>query len=178
LQNYILTGAPGAGKTTLIEALKSKNYFTVNEAATDLITQQQAAGVKECWKQADFIDKIVNLQKARQQAINPKELVFFDRSPICTLALATYLGFAQSQLLLEEILRITKDEIYQKQVLFVENLGFMENTNIRTISFAEALKFEEIHKNIYQSLGYELITIKKSHIAARIKQVLQVINYF
>jgi predicted ATPase len=169
LQNYILTGAPGAGKTTLIEALKSKNYFTVNEAATDLITQQQAAGVK---------DKIVNLQKARQQAINPKELVFFDRSPICTLALATYLGFAQSQLLLEEILRITKDEIYQKQVLFVENLGFMENTNIRTISFAEALKFEEIHKNIYQSLGYELITIKKSHIAARIKQVLQVINYF
>jgi predicted ATPase len=174
-RKYILTGAPGAGKTTLIEALKSKNYLIVNEAATDIIAQEQAVGIKEPWESEGFIDKIVNLQKTRQELVNNRKLVFFDRSPICTYALAIYLGFAPSKLLLAEIAKITKDQIYQKRVFLIENLGFITNTTARRINLKEALKFEKIHKEIYQDFGYELILIKKAPVANRLEQILKII---
>ena len=66
----------------------------------------------------------------------------FDRSPVCTHAPATYLGRPASRALMAEIRRITAEEIYERQVLFVRNLGFCEPTSARRISFQESLVFE------------------------------------
>ncbi len=44
MKRYILTGTPGSGKTSIIHTLKSQGYFVVEEAATDIITLEQANG--------------------------------------------------------------------------------------------------------------------------------------
>ncbi|MEV4495482.1 AAA family ATPase [Micromonospora arborensis] len=46
-RRYVLTGAPGAGKTTLIEALSRRGHLVVREAATDIIATRQAEGCAE-----------------------------------------------------------------------------------------------------------------------------------
>src|SRR5262245_17042913 len=65
MKRYILTGTPGSGKTSLLHALKSRGYSVVEEAATDVIALEHRRGHPEPWMQADFIDKIIRLQKQR-----------------------------------------------------------------------------------------------------------------
>ena len=66
MRRFILTGAPGAGKTSILNALAAKGYATVPEAATDVIAQEAAKGIAEPWRHPGFIDKIVALQVRRQ----------------------------------------------------------------------------------------------------------------
>ena len=94
---YILTGAPGAGKTAVPRLLECNGATVVEEAATDVIALENARGHREPWHDQRFIDKIVTLQRQRQRQARAQATeaaaVFFDRSPVCTLALSRYLGF-------------------------------------------------------------------------------------
>jgi hypothetical protein len=94
VKRYILTGAPGAGKTTILHRLRERGWAIVEEAATDVIAREQALGVSEPWRSGDFIDKIVAVLRERQQQPVPNgvKVQFYDRSPFCTLALARYAG--------------------------------------------------------------------------------------
>ena len=59
----------------------------------------------------------------------------------------------------EAMARIERLRAYQRQVFFIDNLGFVEPTAARRISFEEAVKFEAIHEEVYRELGYELIRV-------------------
>ena len=91
-KKIILTGTPSSGKTSIINCLKKKGYVVIQEAATFIIKKEQRLGNQEPWKNSDFINKIVSLQKRRERKANTllSHVQFFDRSPICTYALATY----------------------------------------------------------------------------------------
>lgn len=181
MKRFILTGTPGSGKTSLIRSLELKNYCVVEESATDIISIEQLLGNTEPWRHESFIDKIIYLQKQRQlfaSDIRKTKIQFFDRSPICTYALAKYLNFKHSKVLLDEIQRIEKENIYHKQVFFIENLGFIEQTNARKISFNEALEFEELHKNIYRDFNYEIINIKPNKIENRCDEIIKMTGSF
>ncbi|MGH2618194.1 MAG: ATP/GTP-binding protein, partial [Thermomicrobiales bacterium] len=122
------------------------------------------------WTRASFIDEIVALQQQRQlEAVGRFQV--FDRSPVCTHALATYLGLPVTPALAAELERITSEGVYERQVLFVRNLGFCEPTTARRISFQESLAFEKIHEESYRAFGYELIDIPAGDLAHRVATV-------
>ncbi len=175
LKRYILTGTPGCGKTSVIKALADKGYLVVHEAATDVIADQQARGHAEPWVKPSFIDQIVKLQCQRQKLAEKSNspIQFYDRSPLCTFALALYLGYEPSVALLAEIER-TKG-IYENKVFFVENLGFCEPTAARKITFDEALKFEKIHEEVYAKFGYECIKVPVKPVLDRVQMILDLI---
>lgn len=174
MKRYILTGTPGSGKTSLLHALKDQGYSVVEEAATDVNALELVNGNPEPWMLPDFIDKIVRLQKQRQIEIStyPCDLQVYDRSPVCTFALSRYLGYPPSACLLEEMERIERESIYQREVFFLENLGFCEPTEVRKISFEESLLFEKIHAEIYTSLGYHLIKVPPEALSRRVQRVM------
>jgi len=66
MQRFILTGAPGSGKTSILRILAARGYPVIAEAATDVISAEQARGVDEPWQDPAFIDKIIELQRSRQ----------------------------------------------------------------------------------------------------------------
>ena len=175
MKRYILTGTPGSGKTSILHVLKSQGYSVVEEAATEVNAFELMHGNPEPWMLPDFIDKIIHLQKQRQiEALaHPCELQFYDRSPMCTYALSLHLGYPPSACLLEEMERIEREKIYQKEVFFIENLGFCEPTEVRKISFEESLLFEKIHMKIYTSLGYHLIKIAPEPLEERVYTVTE-----
>jgi predicted ATPase len=177
MKRYIITGTPGCGKTSVIRALELTGASVVSEAATDLIAFRQAQGDTAPWKHPNFIDDIVRLQKHRQMDMcaDYSDLHFYDRSPICTYALAMYLGFQPSPNLMSEIERIHKHGIYEKRVFFLENLGFITNTDARKISFEDSLKFEQIHREIYAKFDYECLAIPAASIDQRVEIILDLI---
>ena len=161
MKRYILTGAPGAGKTVILRALKRRGYRVVGEAATDVVARGRAHGNATPSTAPRFIDDIVRLQRSRQaraDTLNARTIVF-DRSPICTLALTRFLGFPVSDALAQELERIRRLELYERRVAFVEGLGFIANTAARRVSLEDATAFGALHEAIYRELGYELIRI-------------------
>jgi len=125
---YILTGAPGAGKTAVLRLLETDGYAVVEETATDVIALGNALGREEPWRDHAFIDHVITLQRQRQDAALASEsaaVVFFDRSPVCTLALSRHLGVAPSPLLTCEVDRVLSEGTYQRTVFFIRNQGFV-----------------------------------------------------
>lgn len=133
----------------------------------------------EPWTREAFVDDIVELQRQRQvegEAAAGSAVRFFDRSPVCTHALATYLGLPLTRALTEEIERITAEGVYERQVFFVRNLGFCEPTSARRISFEESLVFEKVHEQSYRAFGYELVDIPAGHLDDRVAAVSSAVS--
>lgn len=106
-------------------------------------------------------------------------LQFYDRSPFCTYALGKYLAywknieFKPSSVLVGEIDRCLKNIVYQNKVFFFENLGFIEHTDARKISYEEALIFEQIYENVYTSFSFKITKIPKKSIKNRCHMILK-----
>jgi predicted ATPase len=170
MPSYVLTGAPGAGKTAIARQLEVDGYPVVAEAATDVIAFEQALGQPEPWARPDFIDKIVELQRRRQSAAASRDgdVVFFDRSPVCTLALSRWLGYSESARLAAEVDRVLATGVYASTVFFVQSLGFVTPTAARRISLADSLAFEEVHRRTYTELGFRLVDVPAGPLPTRV----------
>jgi predicted ATPase len=172
LIQFILTGAPGAGKTVVLRQLEVMGHAVVEEAATDVIALAQAKGVAEPHLDPAFIDAIASLQERRRRRAFPPPMVFHDRSPICTLALAQYLGFPVSDVLARALRTIDQEKFYARRVFFVRNLGFIVNTGARRISFEDTLRFERVHEDVYRELGYELVFVETAGVEDRARRIV------
>jgi len=173
MKRYILTGAPGAGKTTIIRELEAAGYSVVQEAATDIIAVEHARGNDQPWTDPAFIDAIAYEQQRREliAATPPVDIQFFDRSPICTYALCTFLGYPISHTLGGELARIEKERVYERSVFFVRNLGYIVPTAARRISFEDSLTFEKAHEDAYRAFGYRLVDVDAAPLADRVELI-------
>ncbi|MFG3556601.1 AAA family ATPase [Micromonospora sp. NPDC047557] len=171
-RRYVLTGAPGAGKTTLLEALRHRGHATVREAATDIIAERQAQGCAEPWHEPDFVDAVIALQSRRQIdatiAARRVPVHLYDRSPLCTLALARYQGRPIGPALTAEVDRISRQRIYQRSVFLISPLGFIRHTAARRISYADALAFARVHEQVYEAYGHHLIHVPAGPVSQRV----------
>jgi predicted ATPase len=173
MRRFIITGAPGAGKTAIIRQLELDGFGVVEEAATDVIAAAHARGALQPWTGPSFIDAIVDLQRKRltRASDQPDEVQFHDRSAVCTAALAIYLGYPFSPVLASEIERVRKDAIYQKRVFFIRNLGFVRPTEARRISFEETVRFERTHEETYRDFGFELVFVEPASVIERVRMI-------
>jgi predicted ATPase len=170
MRRFIITGAPGAGKTAIIRQLELDGFGVVEEAATDVIAAALARGDAQPWTHPSFIDEIARLQRDRQirASHQPDRVQFHDRSAVCTAALAVYLGYPVSPILAGELERVKEDAIFQNRVFFIRNLGFITPTEARRISFDETVRFEKIHEDTYRDFGFELFSVEPGSLVQRV----------
>jgi hypothetical protein len=100
----------------------------------------------------------------RQQRPPPvaTALQLFDRSPICTLALAHYIGRPISPMLAAEVDRVVADGVNPPRVFFVHLLRFVTPTTARRISYPQSVGFERLHQQAYRNHGFELVDVPTS----------------
>jgi predicted ATPase len=169
VRRFILTGAPGSGKTSILRALADMGYAVVEEAATDANTAALARGEAEPWTDPLFIDKIVRLQRHRRAEPVPAGVSaqVHDRSAVCTLALARWLGRPLTAALREELAEITAAGTFDRRVFFVRPIGFCRPTTVRRISYSDSLRFERVHEAEYLRLGFEIVDVPAGAVGER-----------
>lgn len=171
MKHYVLTGAPGSGKTTVLRELQRRGWSAVDEAATDVIAREQERGVREPWRDPVFAEKVVALQQERLRAAAATGVgvCLHDRAPWCAVALARYLGLPVSAALLDAV--ELAHHHYEKTAFFLRPLGFVEPTAVRRISYEDALEFETAHEAVYRAHGFALVDVPAGAVAERASAV-------
>ena len=165
IRRYVLTGAPGAGKTTLAGALRLRGHRVVREAATDVVARFQAAGIDDPEHTAEFLAEILRVQTGRAAgAHDPVQI--HDRSPVCTVALARWLGHPEPRV---------DDTMFAREVFLVQPLGFLTRTAVRRISYPDSLRFAAMHAEVYLERGFTLIDVPPGPVAERVRLVESVL---
>jgi predicted ATPase len=174
MKRFILTGAPGSGKTAILRHLEMERFSVVEEAATDLIALRQSQGIAEPWREPRFVEDVADLQMLRLKRAScaPDAVQFHDRSVVCTRVLVRFLDAPEPERLTREVERIVRESVYEKTVFFIRELGFMTPTAARRISYNESLRFGRMHEQAYHALGFELVFIEPGPVAQRAAAIL------
>ena len=80
-QRYVITGAPGTGKTAIINVLKERDYSCIDENSREIIYEQIINGGEILpWKNQIAFENLISSKRAKQYASIPKDgTCFFDR---------------------------------------------------------------------------------------------------
>ncbi len=144
MNRYILTGAPGAGKTAVVLELETRGYPIVREAAEDVIRLEQAKGVEKPWETPGFQDRVLALQILRNDYA-PEETAFIDRGYLDGLAYT-----AKDDTTSRSILEVAQEEQID-HIFFIDLLTHTDQNTIRRENRTGALTLDESLLNIYQN---------------------------
>ena len=56
MKRFILTGTPGSGKTSVIKELEKLGHAVIHEAATAVISIEQAKGLERPWEPTPLVN--------------------------------------------------------------------------------------------------------------------------
>ena len=166
---YIITGGPGSGKTSVIEALSRLGYTTFSEVSRRLIRQQMllAHGVFP-WKNMNEFATLA-LEEMRQQhheACGKNEVCFFDRGIPDIIG---YLHFSQLALSFE-ILKAAINHRYAPVVFICPPWEeIYVNDPERPQTFEDAWNLYHHIRKAYETLQYTIIEIPKDIVSIRTK---------
>ncbi len=170
---FVLTGGPGSGKTTLIEALKTRGHSTTDEAGRGVIREQQLGnGDALPWLDRERFAELMFEWETRsyRQALRSPGPVFFDRGLPDTLG---YLRLENLQIppaMEEEALRLR----YNGRVFVAPPWKAIYGTDEeRRQSWDVAVRTHEVMCEIYAELGYQLVQLPHASVEQRVEFLLE-----
>ena len=167
----VITGAQCTGKTTIIEKLKELGYYTVPEAAREVIEEQEKIGSDALpWKNKLAFQKLVLKKQIELEESIPEnaKIVFLDRGIPDGIA---YLKAAQIPVPEEFYLAAKK---YRYNFVFLlDELPFYEKDNARKESPEERKIIQKEIKKVYEELGYKVIQVPFMSVEERVRFILE-----
>jgi len=173
MSKYIIAGAPGAGKTTIINELKKLGFICHDEIPRQIIEEQlKVGGDIVPWKNiSTFNDEILKREIERFFSSPPHS--FFDRSLVDPVAYMNLFGGSVPQ----KFVDAAKKHRYFEKVFFVELVqDYYVNDASRKETFSQALKVGDALRKTYLEFGYEIISIPKGTPKERVDHILKHVN--
>jgi predicted ATPase len=171
-QKIVITGGPGSGKTTLIEALSKKNFYCFPEISREITLKSQKEGIEQLFVEdpISFSEKILEgrVKQFELAEETPADVIFFDRGIPDTVA---YLNFSK-QSYSNDFEIISNNKRYSKVFLLPPWEAIYERDAVRYESFNESEEIYHHIKIIYGKYGYDLIEVPRLSIDHRIDFIL------
>ena len=171
---YVLTGAPGAGKTSIINYLATQGYAVTYEPAASVIKEGIDAGDHAPWSDPCFDRKIVMRFHQGVALAHHSEgsalTRIFDRTLVDALVYVIRanekkekeglpLDSDSDRVVIDALARMLSERKFQLTVFFVEQLGFCETNEGRPEGLTEACDIAERLRKAYADLGFKLISV-------------------
>ena len=171
---FVMTGGPGAGKTTILQALAARGYRYTAESARAIIRERLARGLRPRPPLAQFGYEILQRDIARYRAMRATDHpVLFDRGIVDALGILD----EQQAMSLGEIQAYVRSFPYNKVVLLMPPWEAIYRTDAeRDQTFAESVRVCESLRMWYARWGYEPIEVPRTAIDQRVTFVLQTIE--
>lgn len=167
-KRIVITGAPGTGKTTVINALQNKGYFCFEEISRNVIQEYQQKGIVNPFisHAPEFSETL--FKKRSQQYLDFESLedtiAFYDRSLIDVIA---YLKYGNSEVI-KDYLDRAKQYVFDTIFITPPWEEIYTKDQERMESFEQAVAIHQCIVNTYNDFGYSLITLPKGTIGERI----------
>jgi predicted ATPase len=164
---FVLTGGPGSGKTTLIEALRARGFATTDEAGRGVIREEVERGGdalpwldRERFAERMFAWELRSWRDA-ERAAGP---VFFDRGLPDTTGYLRLEGLEVPAWMEEEAWRLRYNTSVFIAPPWPEIYGRDEE---RRQNWDIALRTYEVMAETYRDFGYTLLELPKADVQAR-----------
>lgn len=167
-KKHIITGAPGTGKTTLINLLKNTIPCMEEVSRKVIIDEQRNNKLGMPWSD---INRFVYLVfKLTSQELLNSDTQICDRS---LLDLEAYLTL-ENKVIPDYLLDFNYLEVYHKRVFFAPTwFDIYCKDGQRLQEFEYCLKLEKSLLEIYKSKGFEIVMLPKSSPLKRTKFILE-----
>lgn len=161
----ILTGAPGSGKTSILELLEPA-IRCVREPAREIIAEQRAIGGDGTSDRDRSLFVELLLQRSiekHEDALLEDGLVVFDRGIPDCIAYAVQLGVDPAP-----SLRASEVHRYRREVFLLEPWEAIYSTDDeRKMSFADTHGFHAALVDAYVGAGYDLVVVPRGPVEDR-----------
>ncbi|MDG1394226.1 MAG: ATP-binding protein [Flavobacteriaceae bacterium] len=175
-QKIALIGGPGTGKTTLINALKTKGYFCMEEISRQITLEAQEKGIEQLFLEDPLLFSEQLLLGRQQQFLDADKLsdkfVFFDRGLPDVVA---YLDCLKSSYP-ESFKMICNQHLYDKVFILKPWKAIYEQDNERYETFEQALIIHDFLVKSYTEYGYTIIDTPFGTIEERIEFIENHLN--
>ena len=164
---YILTGAPGTGKTAVLRGLQTSIRW-VAEPARELLAEHPSIDVRRSWQQDPDVFVLLllarSIRKYEDIAVSGSGSVVFDRGIPDCIAYALHLGADQAPSIAAAALYR-----YNPNVLITEPWDEIYTTDDeRTMGFEATTQFHRHVVTAYEQSGYTLVEVPRRPIAQRV----------
>jgi predicted ATPase len=164
-KRFVLTGAPGVGKTSLIQELSARGFSCTDEPAREIIAEQRLIGGSGIWERDTklFLELLLSRSIDRYKAASEQVLTTYDRGIPDCIAYALCAGLPLQAA--ENAANLFR---YEKLIFVVPPWEAIYRTDDeRTMTFEQTWSFHEHIVDTYSRLGYELQEIPKISVTER-----------
>ncbi len=155
---YVITGAPSAGKTTLIKLLEERGYDVVHEVARVYIDQEIEKGktIDHIRRDEFLFQNIVLKMKIEIENNLPKgKIIFFDRGIPDTEAYYKLYGKENDEFLKEAI-----DNCLYKKIFLLDFFN-MHKDYARTENSEKQIKIHDLLEKSYLKTNIPIVKVPK-----------------
>jgi predicted ATPase len=172
---FVITGAPGSGKTPIIRELVALGFKGVDEAARQVLAQQRAIGGEGVSERNPRLFCDLMLSRAISDVVRMRGAdapVFFDRGIPDQIGYAELFGLDTSM-----AERAAAAHRYNAIVFILPSWReIYVNDSERTMTFEAAEAFGECVRGIYERLDYRLVVVPPGPVATRARFILETLH--
>ncbi len=171
---FILTGAMGAGKSTILKELKKLDLICIDEPARQILAEQRSINGNGVPDQNPGLFTELLLSRSIyqfKQLTDQQNPVIFDRGIPDNICYAMFFDLD-----LNAYINAAEQYRYNKQVLFLPAWeAIYHNDDERKMTFDQAKQFGEDLRKLYENLGYYIIDVPMTTPVTRAEFIRQII---
>ena len=175
-QKIALIGGPGTGKTTLINALRTKGYSCMEEISRQITLEAQQKGIEQLFLEDPLMFSEHLLLGRQKQFLAAdslqQQLVFFDRGLPDVVAYLDYLKCSYPV----SFKTICSQHTYDKVFILTPWKAIYEQDNERYETFEQALILHDFLVKTYTDYGYSIIETPYGTVEERLNFILNHLN--
>ena len=164
-RRIVISGGPGSGKTTLIDALRGRGHVCCQEVSRQLIREQHACGGALLpWRDLPgFAAECERRMRAQLAEADGHTLVFFDRGLPDIIAYLRHAGLQPAPGLFDEA------RIYTPLVFLAPPWpAIFRQDPERPQTYLDAVALHAELERAYRNCGFEIVPLPRADVATRV----------